>query len=145
MGLLIGLLVTQFNLSSFIVTLGLWGAVRGLAKRLAGGSEISTQPSWISHLLQMLPPGQKWMIVPPGVWLLLVLSVFVAAVLRYTRFGRHVFAIGSNEQTARLCGVPVDQNQAAHFRLRDRLRRDRRRAPVFLSEQPRRPHHRQRI
>lgn len=114
-GLVIGLLVTQFNLSSFIVTLGLWGAVRGLAKRLAGGSEISTQPSWISRLLQMLPPGQKWMIVPPGVWLLLILSLLVAAVLRYTRFGRHVFAIGSNEQTARLCGVPVTRTKLLIF------------------------------
>jgi ribose/xylose/arabinose/galactoside ABC-type transport system permease subunit len=61
----------------------------------------------VSHLLQMLQPGQRWMIVPPGVWLLIVLTLLVAAVLRYTRFGRHVFAIGSNEQTARLCGVPI--------------------------------------
>jgi ribose transport system permease protein len=114
-GLLIGTLVTRFNLSSFIVTLGLWGAVRGLAKRLAGGSEISTPPSWISRLLQMLPPGQRWMIVPPGVWLLLILSLFVAAVLRYTRFGRHVFAIGSNEQTARLCGVPIARTKIFIF------------------------------
>jgi ribose transport system permease protein len=114
-GLVIGLLVTRFNLSSFIVTLGLWGAVRGLAKRLAGGSEISTPPSWISDLLQMLPPGRRWMIVPPGVWLLLILGVLVAVVLRYTRFGRHVFAIGSNEQTARLCGVPVGRTKVLIF------------------------------
>jgi ribose/xylose/arabinose/galactoside ABC-type transport system permease subunit len=114
-GLLIGTLVTWLNISSFIVTLGLWGAVRGLAKRLAGGSEISTPPSWISHLLQMLPPGQRWMLMPPGVWLLVVLSLFVAGVLRYTRFGRHVFAIGSNEQTARLCGVPVARTKVMIF------------------------------
>jgi ribose transport system permease protein len=106
-GLLIGMLVTQLRVSSFIVTLGLWGAVRGFAKRCAGGAEIATGPSWVSHLLQMLQPGQRWMIVPPGVWLLIVLTLFVAAVLRFTRFGRHVFAIGSNEQTARLCGVPI--------------------------------------
>jgi ribose transport system permease protein len=114
-GLLIGTLVTWLNISSFIVTLGLWGAVRGLAKRLAGGSEISTPPSWISHLLQMLPAGQRWMLMPPGVWLLVVLSLFVATVLRYTRFGRHVFAIGSNEQTARLCGVPVARTKVLIF------------------------------
>ncbi len=114
-GLLIGTLVTWLNISSFIVTLGLWGAVRGLAKRLAGGSEISTPPSWISHLLQMLPAGQRWMLMPSGVWLLVVLSLFVAGVLRYTRFGRHVFAIGSNEQTARLCGVPVARTKVLIF------------------------------
>ncbi len=31
--------------------------------------------------------------------------------LRYTRFGRHIFAVGSNEQTARLCGVNVDRTK----------------------------------
>jgi len=43
-----------------------------------------------------------------GVWVMLLLAIIVAGVLRYTKFGRHVFAIGSNEQTARLCGVKID-------------------------------------
>jgi ribose/xylose/arabinose/galactoside ABC-type transport system permease subunit len=114
-GLLIGLLVTQLKLASFIVTLGLWGAVRGFAKWIAGGQEISTSPTWISQLLCMLQPNQRWMIFPPGVWLLIVLTFFVAGILRYTRFGRHVFAIGSNEQTARLCGVPVVRTKLCLF------------------------------
>ncbi|MGA2443157.1 MAG: ABC transporter permease [Tepidisphaeraceae bacterium] len=114
-GLVIGVLVTQLRLPSFIVTLGLWGAVRGFAKWLAGGEEIPTSSSWISQLLQMLQPGQHWMIVPSGVWLLIVLTLFVAGVLRFTRFGRHVFAIGSNEQTARLCGIPVARTKLFIF------------------------------
>jgi ribose/xylose/arabinose/galactoside ABC-type transport system permease subunit len=40
---------------------------------------------------------------------MLGLALLVAAVMRYTRFGRHVFAVGSNELTARLCGVPVER------------------------------------
>ncbi len=44
-----------------------------------------------------------------GIWMMIWLAVTVAFVLRYTRFGRHVFAIGSNEQTARLCGVPIQR------------------------------------
>ena len=55
------------------------------------------------------------MIVPPGVWLLIVLTFFVACILHFTRFGRHVFAIGSNEQTARLCGVPVARTKIFIF------------------------------
>src|SRR5258708_29197533 len=39
------------------------------------------------------------------------LPLMVAALGRYTRFGRHIFAIGSNEQTARLCGVPVKRTK----------------------------------
>jgi ribose/xylose/arabinose/galactoside ABC-type transport system permease subunit len=43
------------------------------------------------------------------VWLLIVLALCVGGLLRYTRFGRHIFAIGSNEDTARLCGVHVQR------------------------------------
>jgi ribose/xylose/arabinose/galactoside ABC-type transport system permease subunit len=50
---------------------------------------------------------RAWPLWAAGVWVLLVLAVIVAGVLRLTRFGRHVFAIGSNEQAALLCGVPV--------------------------------------
>jgi ribose/xylose/arabinose/galactoside ABC-type transport system permease subunit len=114
-GLLIGLLVTRLRLSSFIVTLGLWGAIRGFAKWLAAGRVIYAPSAWVGELLRMLRPGNYWMIVPPGVWLLILLTLFVAGVLRYTRFGRHIFAIGSNEQTARLCGVPVARTKLLIF------------------------------
>ena len=114
-GLVIGLLVTQLKLSSFIVTLGLWGAVRGFAKWLAAGRTIYEPSGWVGYLLHMLRPGYYWMIVPPGVWLLIVLTLFVAAILRFTRFGRHIFAIGSNEQTARLCGIPVVRTKLLIF------------------------------
>jgi ribose transport system permease protein len=115
-GLLIGLLVTGLKISPFIVTLGLWGGVRGLAKYLADESEVyPPHATSLNSLLQMLQPSQRWMIVPPGVWMMLVLAVFVAAVLRYTRFGRHVFAIGSNEQTARLCGVRVERTKVLMY------------------------------
>lgn len=106
-GALIGLLITRLHLTPFIVTLGMWGALRGLAKGLASETMVSAPGTWLNELLQSLRPANRWMLFPPGVWLLLVLTALVAAMLRYTRFGRHIFAIGSNEQTARLCGVPV--------------------------------------
>jgi ribose/xylose/arabinose/galactoside ABC-type transport system permease subunit len=106
-GALIGLLVTRLHLTPFIVTLGMWGAFRGLAKGLANETMVAAPNTWLDDLLQSLAPQNHWMIFPPGVWLMLVLTLFVAALLRCTRFGRHIFAIGSNEQTARLCGVPV--------------------------------------
>ena len=41
--------------------------------------------------------------------------IIVAAMLRYTRLGRHIFAVGSNEETARLCGVAVDRVKVIVF------------------------------
>jgi ribose/xylose/arabinose/galactoside ABC-type transport system permease subunit len=110
-GALIGLLITRLNLTPFIVTLGMWGALRGAAKGLANETMVAAPSTWLNDLLQSLRPQNRWMIFPPGVWLMLVLTLFVGALLRYTRFGRHIFAIGSNEQTARLCGVPVKRTK----------------------------------
>jgi ribose/xylose/arabinose/galactoside ABC-type transport system permease subunit len=57
------------------------------------------------------------MLFAPVVWLLLALAVVVAAMLKYTVFGRHVFAIGSNEATARLCGINVPATRIAVYTL----------------------------
>ncbi len=110
-GALIGTLITRLNLTPFIVTLGTWGALRGAAKGLAHETIVIAPQSPLNHLLQSLAPGDRWMLAPPGVWLMLVLTVFVAAMLRYTRFGRHIFAVGSNEQAARLCGIAVSRTR----------------------------------
>ena len=106
-GLFIGLLITRLNLTPFIVTLGALGALRGLAKGLAHETMVVAPSTWLNGLLQSINEQNRWMILPAGVWLMLALTAAVAALLRYTRFGRHIFAIGSNEQTARLCGVPL--------------------------------------
>jgi len=107
-GLLIGGLITQLRLTPFIVTLGMLTAVRGVAQGLANNSSVNCDITWINNVLCVLPPEHKWMIFPPGVWILLVLAVLTSAMLKFTRFGRHIFAIGSNENTARLCGVNVE-------------------------------------
>lgn len=110
-GLLIGLLVTRLRLPAFIVTLGMWGAVRGIAKGLANEQTVSAPTTWLNGLLNTLDEEQRWMLLPPGVWLMLALALLVAGFLRYTRPGRHIFAIGSNEETARLCGVAVGRTK----------------------------------
>lgn len=110
-GLLTGTLVTRLKVVPFIVTLGMLLGVRGLAKGLAHEQKVNAPMTWINDLLAVLPPAQKWMLVPPGVWLMIVLAVAMALLLRYTRLGRHTFALGSNEQTARLCGVAVERTK----------------------------------
>ena len=108
-GALIGLLVTRARLMPFIVTLGMWGAVRGAAKGLAHEQMVEAPNSWLASLMVQPQGAMKWMLLAPAVWLTLLFAALVALGLRYTRFGRHIFAVGSNEQTARLCGVSVDR------------------------------------
>ncbi len=100
-----GALITRLRLLPFVVTLGMMGALRGAAKGLADEQPIYPDETWLNQLLRLPPDGG----LPSGVWLVIVLAVLVALALHYTRFGRHVFAVGSNELTARLCGVPVER------------------------------------
>ena len=108
-GFVNGFLITRLRVVPFIVTLGTLLVVRGAAKGFAREQKIDAPLTWLKELLAALPPGEGWRIVPWGVWLTIVLAFLVAGILIYTRLGRHVIAIGSNEQTARLCGVPVDR------------------------------------
>lgn len=108
-GLVNGVLITRLKVVPFIVTLGTLLVVRGFAKGLAGSMPINAPRTWLNDLLATLPPGQKWQLIPPGAWLMILLAVATAAFLRYTQLGRHIFAVGSNEDMARLCGVAVDR------------------------------------
>jgi ribose/xylose/arabinose/galactoside ABC-type transport system permease subunit len=116
-GALIGGIVTRLRLTPFIVTLGMWGALRGAAKGLAGEQMVFAPETWLNNLLTTLGEQSGWMILPPGVWLTVILALLTAGVLRYTRFGRHIYAIGSNELTARLCGVRVEQTKVLIYML----------------------------
>ncbi|MFH1716459.1 MAG: ABC transporter permease [Planctomycetota bacterium] len=119
-GLISGLLITRLRVVSFIVTLGMMLVVRGAAKGIGREQKIDVDPErlkWLEELLASLPPERSWMLLPPGVWIMIFLAIAMAALLRYTRLGRHTFAIGSNEQTARLCGVAVDRVKVLVFTL----------------------------
>ncbi len=108
-------LLPRVPLSPFIVTLGMWGALRGAAKGLGDNQPIyPTDPGWIADLMRNAETGIG-AVMAPGVWILLVLAAFMAAVLRHTPFGRHIFAIGSNERTARLCGIQVERTKLAVY------------------------------
>ena len=107
-GVINGLMITQLRVIPFIATLGTLGMARGVAKWIAGQQTVNAPPTWVNELAVTFP-DPEWLIVAPGVWLTVLLAVLVALVLRYTVFGRRVFAIGSNEAAARACGIAVDR------------------------------------
>jgi ribose/xylose/arabinose/galactoside ABC-type transport system permease subunit len=104
-GLFTGVLTTRARLTPFIVTLGSMSVLRGIAKGLAGEQKIDADPRGLDRLMNAGIGAS----LPAGVYLTLALAIVAALVLEYTIFGRHVLAIGSNAQTARLCGVPVER------------------------------------
>ena len=85
-GLLTGTLVTRLRLMPFIVTLGMMGTLRGVAKGLSGERPI--YPSLeecgpLAFLLKPLDTAHGWMLFPPGVWMMLVLAG-IAALLQFS-------------------------------------------------------------
>jgi ribose/xylose/arabinose/galactoside ABC-type transport system permease subunit len=112
-GLCNGALVAGLRIPPFIVTLGTMSLLRGAAKGLAGEQKIDADPRGLDGW--MLPSVAGFL--PIGVWLALAVAGIAAVALEYTVFGRHVVAIGSNEQTARLCGVPVAAVRIAVYTL----------------------------
>ena len=107
-GLLNGLLITRLKLVPFIITLGTLLVYRGAATGVAREQKIDAPITWLNEMLAKFP-DPPWLIVAPGVWLTLGLAIVVALMLRNTVLGRYIFAIGSNENTARLCGVRVER------------------------------------
>jgi ribose/xylose/arabinose/galactoside ABC-type transport system permease subunit len=109
-GFVQGALITGLNLVPFIVTLGGMMAIRGATEQIANNQEISPpSTNWLYTNLMFPVQGRNfnWEIAPPGVWATLVAAILAAGMLRYTKLGRRIYAIGSSEATARLCGVPV--------------------------------------
>ncbi len=106
-GLVNGGLVAGLRLSPFIVTLGMLGIVRGSAKWLGQNQTVNLpQDSPLAGLMARHAP-REFFPLPTGVWIALGLAAVMAVILRYSVFGRHVFALGSNEATARLCGIRI--------------------------------------
>ena len=113
-GLANGAMIVGLRLVPFIVTLGMMGIVRGLAKGIAGERDIyPEEDTWISAIMDptLTSSDRQWMVFPPGVWILIIGVLLASFLLRYTRLGRHIYAVGSNEETARLCGVPVGRTK----------------------------------
>jgi ribose transport system permease protein len=102
-----GGLVAGLRVTPFIVTLGTMSMLRGAAKGLANEQKIDATPLGLDELMDLPVDERSWMIVSWGIWIALAVAAAAAVLLAYSRLGRHIVAIGSNEQTARLCGIAV--------------------------------------
>lgn len=116
-----GVLIVGLRLPPFIATLGTMGFFRGVALWIAANGSVRPEDAegtsttagiadWVKN-----SAGGQWL--PPAVWLLIIITILGALALRWTVLGRHAVAIGSNELTARLCGVQINKTKIAIYSL----------------------------
>jgi len=104
-GAINGVLIAYLDLSSFVVTLGMLSFARSIAVVLSRNKMIyDFGPD--AQTVFAIGGGEVLGIATP-VWVLLIMTLVFAVILRMTAWGRHIYAIGGNEQAARLTGVPV--------------------------------------
>src|SRR6266480_1522657 len=102
-GLINGLLVSRLKLPPFIATLGMLGIARGVVLLLTGAKTIAPLPDAFSAIANGFILG-----LPSLFWILIIVTIIAAFVLGRTIFGRYVYAVGSNAESSRLSGVPVN-------------------------------------
>jgi ribose transport system permease protein len=105
-GAINGVLIAYVGLPPFVVTLGMLSIARSLAMVASGNTVV----------FEFGPDHDKLLALGGGAWLFgianpvvytIILALLTAFVLRFTQFGRYLFAIGGNEQAATMTGVPV--------------------------------------
>jgi rhamnose transport system permease protein len=113
LGLINGLLVGVLNLPSLAVTLGTLAAYRGLAYVILEGEARSNFPTSFTEI----GGGYISNEVPRALIVLFGAAIVLGVLLHATRFGRYVYAIGSNREAARFSGIPVARVRVTVFAL----------------------------
>ena len=114
-GLMHGLLISKGNIEPFIVTLGTLGIFRAVLTYLADGGALTLDAT----LSELYSPVYYMSVLgaPIPIWIFLIVAAGGAVILNRTTFGRHVQAIGSNEQVARYAAINVDRVKIATYML----------------------------
>ena len=107
LGIVNGILVAKVKLQPFIATLGTMSIYRGVAYIITGGWPVLDIPENFRQALD----GDIFGVIPSSVVLLFVVGIIIWIILKYTRFGNYIYALGSNEEATKLSGVNVDFNK----------------------------------
>ncbi|MCC8181229.1 MAG: ABC transporter permease, partial [Planctomycetes bacterium] len=108
LGLLNGLLVTKLKLQPFIATMGAMSIYRGAAYLYTQGIPVIGVPSNYRFFVD----GEICPYIRSSIIIFIIFAIIVHVLLKYTCFGNHVYAVGGNEEAARLSGVRVNKVKA---------------------------------
>jgi ribose transport system permease protein len=106
-GLLNGVLVAKTGIPALIVTLGTLGMAQGAALLLSDGINIRGVPTELTTTVGI---GRLFGTIPYLVLIAVGITILAGIMLRYTRFGRYTYAIGSNDEAARRAGINVSRH-----------------------------------
>jgi len=106
-GLVNGLAITKLRVEPFIATLAMMIFARGITYLYTGGYPVNFKP--IPETFAWFGKGYLWIIPAPAV-IFIVVTLAGGYLLKYTSFGRSLFAIGGNREAARLSGIHVERN-----------------------------------
>jgi ribose transport system permease protein len=113
LGVINGLLITKLKLQPFIATLGTMSAYRGIAYIYTGGWPVLNIPDNFRSMLA----GDVVKDVPVSVIILIAFTIVSHIILKYTKLGTYIFAIGGNEEATKLSGVNVDRTKILTYAL----------------------------
>lgn len=99
-----GLVITRGKVPPFIVTLGTMTIGRGLALILSKGRPVSNLSSSFSYI-----GGGEWLGIPVPILLLILIFAICSAILNKTVLGRYAYAVGGNEEAARVSGININR------------------------------------
>ncbi|RUT30214.1 ABC transporter permease [Arsenicitalea aurantiaca] len=100
---LVGVLVAYARIPSIVVTLGMLSILRGGLISVTGGAWISNLPPEFL-LAQQRPLG-----IPAPIYFMVGLTILAAFWMRYSAFGRSIYAVGGNPEAARAAGIPIER------------------------------------
>ncbi|MTI58863.1 MAG: ABC transporter permease [Firmicutes bacterium] len=110
LGLIVGLVTVKFNLPSFIVSLAMMVSARGLALLISNGSPVFGLAGPFIFI-----GGGYIGKIPFSIILWFIISIISAIVLKYTAFGRKLYALGGNEEAAFYSGIKTSYYKAISF------------------------------
>jgi ribose/xylose/arabinose/galactoside ABC-type transport system permease subunit len=105
----VGILVAYGRIPSIVVTLGMLSILRGGLVSVTGGAWINNLPP------EFLLAQQRILTVPVPVWFMVILSIGAFLWMRYSAFGRSLYAIGGNPEAARAAGIPIERRTVQVF------------------------------
>ncbi len=112
-GLLNGVLITKGRIAPFIVTLAAMSAWRSVINQLGQGGPFTVSSNMYEPLRNIA--SGKFLGLPNLMIFFIIISVITAVIMSKTKFGTYVYAIGSNQQAARLSGINVDRTKMLVF------------------------------